>query len=377
MTGSAGSTKVDPGLLKSIYQTKWGIARLSMALALLSVLVVDNPARLARLRWAALPGFDYKAETIRLREQGRFGEALVVADAGRQVLDGDQVEELERERHKTIEQRDSYWRRGTEFLRGAITGQGTSVESLVGAIATDMLIVGDIRDLLIQAAKQGVDGESDKLVIVLSTIGVVTTVAPEFDWAAALLKIAKKSGYLSAKMVESIIAVCRRASTGSFDELKDMTSDVTTLSRKASPSGALRLISFADDPSDLAKITRFVEDIPDGAFVLHVTGKEGAKYLLKDSGRAIESGLQLAARKGNAGVAWLRTGALALLRPHPLTGLFKGVYKGNVPAAVRQLLIRADAYGSYVLTATAVWLLVETLLIYRGIAAVIANCRRA
>src|SRR5207253_644783 len=111
--------------------------------------------------------------------------------------------------------------KGKELIRGALVGEGDSLEALVGAIAADMFIVGDIRDLVIQGGRLAVDGDSDELILALSAVGVLTTVMPEVDWVAAFLKVAKKAGALSKRMVEALVRVIRRATdTRDYGELR-------------------------------------------------------------------------------------------------------------------------------------------------------------
>ncbi len=62
------------------WRCRWRALRLTLAGALLLTLLIDNPSRLARLQYAALPDYDYLAESHRLTDAGQFGEALVVID---------------------------------------------------------------------------------------------------------------------------------------------------------------------------------------------------------------------------------------------------------------------------------------------------------
>src|SRR5438445_4538608 len=69
---------------------KWGIIRFALASSLLCVLVGDNPARLARVGFASLPGMNYLTEVRNLKQQNRFAEALLVAEAGLEEVSGDE-----------------------------------------------------------------------------------------------------------------------------------------------------------------------------------------------------------------------------------------------------------------------------------------------
>ncbi|MGQ0628162.1 MAG: hypothetical protein ACT4PL_08705, partial [Phycisphaerales bacterium] len=69
-------------ILAALYGRRWNLLRLMVALFVLWAVATDTAARLARMRLAALPDFDYASEVRRLREEGRYGEAMVIADAG-------------------------------------------------------------------------------------------------------------------------------------------------------------------------------------------------------------------------------------------------------------------------------------------------------
>lgn len=359
-------TREKASVLRRVWRTRWGALRLLVAAALLVTTLRDNPARLTRIQLAALPNYDYAGDVRHLRDQGRFGEALMVADAGMQELEGIERAELTRERQTTIEYRDSKWRKLRDGLRGAAVGRGDTVAELVGAVGADMLVVGDVRDILIQGTRLAVDGETDEVILALSAVGVATTVAPEVDWAASLMKVARKAGAMSQGLAESMLKIARQAlKTGDKRELVKVSGDVFAISAKASPGGAIRLMRYADEPKDIEKMADFVKRDSAGAFALHATGKEGVS-VLKTAGKGAETSLTIAAKKGDAGMAWLRSGNARLLRPHPIIGLSKVMYKGTGPQLVDRVAREfLDPQGYWVIGGLAAWVFLELALIYR------------
>ena len=338
-----------------LWRCRWGVLRLCIAGFLLWVMATDTGARMARLQLAALPGFDYVGEVQSLRAHGRYGEALMVAEAGLVDAEGHTRAQLVSERAKTLEEQGSYVRKAKAVALGAVTGQGDSLEGLIGAMGADFFVVGDLRDLVVQGGKQMLDGDSDEVVLLLSVVGVVTTLAPELDWAPSLLKVARKSGSLSAKMGETIASAVKGRRTA---ELEKLFHDVETISKRASPGGAVRLMKLAEEPKDLERIAQFVDKAGEGAFALHVAGKEGAELL--KAGEAGEEMLIKAARKGKAGNAFLRSpAARAMMKPHLLVGLLKGVWKGNAARLVSRALERLDPSAWWVLPLLAGWAVVE------------------
>ncbi len=354
-----------------VWRGRWGLARLGLALVLLWVLAVDTPARLARLELASLPDADLAAEVGSLRLQGRYGEAVMVADQG---LAGEALTvaaraALTREREATLAEQGSWLRQAKDAGLGALSGRGDSLEALVGAVAADFLVVGDIRDLVIQGGKLAIDGEADEVVLALSAVGLATTLAPEFDWAPAVLKAARKAGTLSKGLGEALVGL---ATGGKRAELAKVGEDVVRLGRKASPGGAMRMLRHAESPEDLSALARFVEREPGGALALHATGEEGARLITRAAkagdGAARAEGLVMkAARKGGPGRRFLDgKAARALLKPHPLVGLAKGLWKGNLATLAQRVVDRLGLGAWWLLPLAAAWAFVEVVLLGVG-----------
>jgi hypothetical protein len=349
--------------MRLAWRLKWSLLRLGIAAFLLYALVADTGARLARLQYASLPEFDYAAEIAFLREQGRFGEALMVADAGMQVQEGQAREALAREREITVRAQGSFLRRASDLGMGALSGRGTSLEGVIGAVAADFFVVGDVRDLVIEGGRLVIDGETDEVILVLSGIGLATTVAPEVDWVPSLLKVAKKTGAMSKGLAEHIVRAARR---GHYRELMPMLRDVGRISERASPGGAIRILRHADSPDDVAKLASFVERQPLGAFAIHVAGKEGADIAkgtrkIAGAGDAVlEQTLIKAARKGDAGVGWLRKGGFkAMARPHLLVGIGKALWKGNAEDLAARIAAAIDPRSWWLIPLLGAWVFLE------------------
>jgi hypothetical protein len=351
---------------------------------LLWTAVADTGARIARLELSALPDYDAAPEIAALRAEKRYGEAVVLADAAieRARANGAAAEKLSRLRHErdlTVAEQSSLLRRVKDVGWGALTGGSglepgrMSMEMLIGAIATDMLVVGDVRDLLIQGYNLAVDGKADPVIVALSVAGIATTLAPEIDWAPSLLKVARKAGAMSERLGEFIVKSAREAKAGA---LRPLLTDAASIARRSSPGTTVRLLRLAQGPEDVARMARFVErEGKAGARALHATGEAGASMLrsaeaLRTAGRIDEAArlermVVKAADKGPAGAAWLRRAAGTLAHPHPLIGLLKGVYKGNAAALVQKALEALDAVAWWVVPLLAGWFIIESGLLLR------------
>ncbi len=371
--------------LRTLWQSRWGVLRLGAACFLLWVLAAGTPARLARLQLASLPDADFAAEVAALRERGRYAEAMVVADAALASTTGAARDAVALERKKASAEQQSALRRLKDLTRGAITGGNTgasqdpdapdpSLELLAGAVATDLFVVGDVRDLIIQSGRWVRGEKTDPVIAALAGVGVLTTLAPEIDWAPSLLKAARKAGAMTDRFADFLLAAVKGRRTR---ELRTLAADTAEIARRASPAGAVRLMKYIDNADDAARLARFLERSgARGAVALRVTGREGIEMVraadaMRAAGRiddaaAVERVLIAASTKGPAGVHWLARGLYRpLLRPHPLVGIAKSLWKGNAQALVARAIERLDPSAGWALPGAAAWAFFEAALLLR------------
>lgn len=350
----------------TLYRLKWSLVRLSVAVFALWVVAADTEARLARAALRMLPDADLAAEVASLRVTGRYAESISVADQALRDpdLSSEQRERIARECAATESERSSWLRRFKDVGIGAISGRGETLESLAGVVAADLLVVGDIRDIVLQGSRYMADGEADPVILSLSVIGLATTLAPEVDWVPSLLKTGKKAGAISRRMGEVIAEAAR---SRRFESLTPLWRDTRRIVENTSPAGTLRLLRHADDPKDIARIAAYLERSPRGGLALHFTKGQGVAWL-RQAGAEGDELLLLAARKGERGGAWLASGAgRLLLRPHPIVGLLKGVYKGTLAGLVERVLDRMGPDAWWVLPGVASWVAVEGVILARRV----------
>jgi hypothetical protein len=310
------------------------MVRATAAIALVWICWQDRPAIQARDDFEALPAFDYAYEAGELFKQNRFTEALLLVDAGlakdpgnNRLLVMKQGLELERK---------SWMRQLALGGRGAISGRGSETAELTGAVIADLFVFGDIRDLVIETGTWLKGGDADEMIVALSAGGIVLTVAPEVDLGAAVLKTARKMGALSDAMAKTVADAARKAyRTRKIDPIKAITDDVGTLAGRASAPGAVKILKHVDDPATLRRVVKFSET-PEGLHALMVDPKTTLRWL-KSGWSHSEFWLLKAAGKGRAGLEYLSKNSSLMFRAHPLLGLLKGLYKGNVPALLLDL----------------------------------------
>lgn len=335
------------------------VVRLSLAAGLLWLCWQDKPALDARAGFDALPeNVDYWKEAHTLLDQERFSEALLVVDEGLAAAPPEHQRALT-ELKDTIRQEQGRWMfRFQQVGRGALTGTGDSVEALGGAIVADLFVFGDVRDLVIQAGRKLQGAETDPIIVGLSAGGILMTVNPAVDLGGALLKFARRMGTMSQGFARSLGDALKRAvATRNADEVAQISDDLAALSAKARPAGALAILRHVDDPGELRAARRFAER-PGGVFALWLGQKETLRWIKVSA--ANEELMLKAARRGRAGFQYLAQNSAVMFRAHPLVGLLKGIYKGNVPAFLIELGRR---YSEMILGFAAGWAAFEVLLL--------------
>jgi hypothetical protein len=185
-----------------------------------------------------------------------------------------------------------------DFGTGFVTGEGTSVAGLAGAVTSDLTVVGDVRDILHEGGLLITGQPYDELMLGLATVGIVATGATVATGGIGLpaklgisiLKVARKAGTLtvglgaslgralrhavdfgelgsvlraaatldSAAVRDAASVAVRRASGGG---LSRMVGDVRHIGDVAGPGETVRLLRYAKSPEELSDLaamsTRF------------------------------------------------------------------------------------------------------------------------
>ena len=125
----------------------------------------------------AMPDYDYLKEIRALESEGRLGEAEHLADfvlKGSSITNRNEVVALREEVNK---KRTAFWNRVYRAGKGFVVGDGVSLEELSGAMVSDFLLWGDIRDLAKQGYCKATGKETDPVVAALASVGVLTSIA--------------------------------------------------------------------------------------------------------------------------------------------------------------------------------------------------------
>jgi hypothetical protein len=315
------------------------IARIALAVTLTWLCAQALPIWDAWQAFDALPDYDYALQADSLRSQQRYSEALLVADAGLSASsDSFRHEQLGELRQRIVDERDDWRRRLADAGTGALTGTGRTPEALAGAVVADLFVFGDIRDLVVQGSK-GLQGQDvDEVIVGLSAVGIALTAAPAFDLGTALLKFARRAGAMTEAFARQVASLARQAmGSRSVLPLADVAEDAAKLGKRAEPAATVAILKNIDDAAALKSAAR-VSEKQGGAFALWVGERPAIE--LAQAGADGEAWLLRSARKGKAGVEYAAREWPVLARMHPLLGLTKGIYKGNVPRLLDETLKR-------------------------------------
>ncbi len=265
------------------------------------------PVEAARL--ARLADYDYVADIEALRGEGLLAEALELARyvAAHPDLPGHGralalEAELDGELH-------SLWGWSKRAAWGFLSGEAETMEAAGGAILSDMLLYGDLRDLAKQAYCGATGKETDPLLIALSGVGLLTEVVDGIDWAPAVLKVFRKAGAMTKRFGDWLLTLSKSsvAARRLDPMLKGLFENIRVMRDSVGLPRTMRLFRHVDDGGDAALLARSVSRHGDAAYLAVKNGGEEGVALLRrlDGAPGAEKLLALAARKGRGGVTFL------------------------------------------------------------------------
>lgn len=262
-----------------------------------------------------IPDANYVSDIRSLKDTGRLSEALALA---RYVCDSHDLpgkDEACTLRKQLEDELNSYWGKAKRAANGFVTGGGSTAEEMGGAIASDMVMYGDIRDILKQAYNKVMGNDTDPVIAALAGIGLATELVDAADWVPAVLKGFRRLGSLTDDFAEWLIrAIKKTVGTRKIDDaLKQAYTDLRSLCGNAGFGRAPSIMKYVNDPVDLSAAARIAEKNPDTAYLMaHAGGNDGMR-MMKELGATPKamSLMSVAVKKGKAGLAWLQVNGKA------------------------------------------------------------------
>jgi hypothetical protein len=148
----------------------------------------------------------------------------------------------------------------TRFALGFAKGDAEDGASLAGALAGDLFVYGDIRDIVREGKRLAVGEQTDHLVLGLAAAGLAVTAGTYVSAGGgaplraglSLVKDARKMGRLS----EGLAGWMGRSARGA---LFRAAKDIGRINSSAGTRAAMEAMEHADGPKELARIARLAE----------------------------------------------------------------------------------------------------------------------
>ncbi len=248
------------------------------------------------------------------------------------------------------EKRDSFEYKRDKIIEGIISGKSDESIGKVSAIASDFLVIGDIRDLTIQGKNyfKG-DKEVDKVVVALSTLGLVATVSTIYTLGASssvkssisILKYAKRVNKIPTWLEKSIIREAKVAKeTKSLKNVKGILEPIYNLYERVGLKGTLNILKDTKNLNELKGIVKISKRFgKNSAELLKITGAKSAK-LINSMPKVKPKNILYASSYGDKGILALKRMGEAkfLKRVKILSRVSKTTYKGNFDSLIARLL---------------------------------------
>ena len=173
--------------------------------------------------------------------------------------------------------RDSYYTKATGFLTGFVYGEIESIPSLIGCVSGDVFVWGDFRDFVKNSYRYYTGGEVDRITYLLSTIGLVSTIAPNVDIGISICKNLSK--FMTAGMRKFLLFTLEEAAKlKKFDKVNEFMSTIGSLYKRIGV-GVVDVIQIAKDGEHFKWISQLIEKYGKRAYsLLLIGGEQALKY---------------------------------------------------------------------------------------------------
>jgi len=201
-------------------------------------------------------------------------------------------------------QRASLGYKANSIIKGIWTGKSDEPEGMISAGVSDFFLFGDLRDLTIEGYHHIQGEEVDKVLVALSSIGVVASGATLASAGAtspikgsiSFLKYAKKSALLPTWLGKYLVKISK---SKNIKTVKPLFHDISSLIKGAGITGGLKLLQTTKSLDSLKDAVKFAKIYgKNSASLITIGGKDIIRYQKTLNKKA----LLHAATYGKAGV---------------------------------------------------------------------------
>ncbi len=245
--------------------------------------------------------------------------------------------------------RKSYEYQKEKFIEGVVQGKSDEDIGKASAIASDFLFIGDIRDLSIEGSNYYNNRKVDKVVVALSSLGLIATVSTIYSLGAStpiktsisVLKYAKRANKLPPWLSKKLITQAKIAKeTYSMDKIKSLLTPIHKLYTKVGLTQTLTLLKNTKNLKELKHIMNFSSQFgKKSQLLLQITQNQALKYS-KLLPNAQTKNILYASTYGKNGLKGMsKMGEAKFMRKVGFrSNLAKTTYKGNFNSLFNYLL---------------------------------------
>lgn len=188
-----------------------------------------------------------------------------------------------------------------QFATGFVTGEGLSMAGIAGAVASDLTVVGDVRDIASEGSNMVQGKPYSELMLGLSVIGVAATAATVATGGGgvvgkvgvSILKVAKRTGHLTADFARTLTRMTRDAvnlpelgrvlRNTNLADLRATENAVTSYARTVRGAeifpviGKLGDISRATSPAETVRLMKYVRTTENLDDIARMSARYGKK----------------------------------------------------------------------------------------------------
>jgi len=263
-----------------------------------------------------LPNIDFYAEAKKYIEKNEYESAIAIAEVGMEINpeDSTALNQIKEEAKSHSDFKNSPLGVATSFCDGFITGRIDSISSGAGSTLGDVFVYGDIRDLTKELV---FSDDPDELIILLSTLGIVTSVAPHIDVMASWTKALRKISALSEPFVQYLkrgLSQIKNLDTASaIGKLNELLLPLYKLTENVKNLEQYKLLLRACKDNEAVKFISFMakknkKSLNDLTQILAVIGPKDGKFaqsvldkIKQTDGKSIDL-FKTACKKGKRGI---------------------------------------------------------------------------
>jgi len=245
--------------------------------------------------------------------------------------------------------RDSYEYQKDKIIEGILEGKSDENIGKLSAIASDFLVIGDIRDLFIQGNNYMSDKEVDKVIVALSSLGLIATASTIYSLGAAapakdgisILKYAKRVNKIPNWLNKAIVKEAKISKeTKSLKNIEKILEPIYTLYKKVGLKDTLNLLKETKNLGELKGLVKFSKRFgKSSSGLVKTVGLKSIKEI-ETMSKVKPKTILYASTYGDKGIVALKTMGEAkfLKRVKVISRVSKTTYKGNFDTLFTKLL---------------------------------------